>query len=126
MREVIYVLLFLAVLLTLGSVSMVSWEVALKASTYSLVIGFALGLPTGVVYHVQLYKVLSPRDELPAGWFWSPIGFNRLLSAEDRSRVMPWCYMGGFGFVLIVLGLLGIGMSMMVTIAQISGGPIAP
>ena len=58
------------------------------------------------VQHVRLFQALSPRGELPQGWIWRPLRFNARLRREERSGVMAWCYLGGFGFVIICLGLL--------------------
>jgi hypothetical protein len=58
----------------------------------------------GICYHRALYFALRP--QLPARWWLSPTRYHRLLSATQRQQVLPWFYLGGAAFVLVVLGAL--------------------
>jgi hypothetical protein len=58
----------------------------------------------GVFYHRALYRALHA--QLPARWWLSPTRYHPLLGAGQRQQVLPWFYLGGAAFVLVVLGAL--------------------
>lgn len=106
MRELGIVIALIVLMLLLSAMWVTPWESLYRAGIWLTVIGFVVGVPTGFVYHVRLYQVLHPRGELPKGWYWSPIQYNRRLAPEERSSVMAWCYVGGAGFAVICVGLI--------------------
>jgi hypothetical protein len=106
MRELGIVVALVVLMLVLSAVWVTPWESLYEAGIGLTVLGFVVGVPTGFIYHVRLYQVLHPRGELPKGWYWSPIQYNRRLHPDERARVMSWCYVGGAGFGVICLGLL--------------------
>ena len=114
MREIGIVAAITAVMCVLSGLWLASWESLYVNGIWVTAAGFLLGVPTGLVYHIRLYQVLRPRGELPPGWYWRPLRFNRLLRPDERPSVMSWCYVGGFGFLVICFGLLmmGAGVSM--------------
>lgn len=114
MREVGIVVAITAVMCVLSGVWFAPWETLYYNGIWVTVAGFVVGVPTGLFYHVRLYRLLNPRGELPRGWYWRPLRFNSRLRPEERTGVMAWCYIGGFGFAIICLGLLmmGAGVSM--------------
>jgi hypothetical protein len=114
MREVGIVVAITAVMCVLSGVWFTPWETLYYNGIWVTVAGFVVGVPTGLFYHVRLYRLLNPRGELPRGWYWRPLRFNSRLRPEERTGVMAWCYIGGFGFAIICLGLLmmGAGVSM--------------
>ena len=102
MREILLVLAILGGLVGLALLSQVPWETALRLGWWVTGAGMALGVPTGVVYHVQLYRKLAHRDALPDDWIWRPIRCNDLLAERERGAVLPWFFAGGVGFVIVV------------------------
>lgn len=82
------------------------WTLSYTVGVWVTVLGAILGIPTGAIYHLQLYRILRARDQLPPGWYWQPISLNQRLTPWERPRVLPWCYVGGVGFMLMVLGLV--------------------
>lgn len=66
--------------------------------------GLALGVPTGVLYHVELHRSLSACSRLPARWWVAPTSLHGEIPREDRVRVLGWCYAGAAGFVVTVIG----------------------
>jgi hypothetical protein len=108
-RELGVVAVITAAMCILSGVWLAPWETLYAVGIWVTAAGFLLGVPTGLVYHVRLYQTLHPRDELPRGWFWRPLRFNERLRPEERPSVMSWCYVGGFGFAVICLGLLMMG-----------------
>lgn len=114
MRELGIVVGIVSLMCMLSGVWFASWETLYFNGIWLTAAGFALGVPTGIIYHVRLYQVLHPRGQLTRGWYWRPLRFNSLLRKEERSGVLSWCYVGGFGFLVICVGLLmmGAGVSM--------------
>jgi len=98
----------------LSGVWFASWETLYYGGIWFVLAGLVVGVPTGFVYHVRLFRVLRPRGQLPRGWYWRPLRFNSRLRLEERAGVMAWCYIGGFGFVVICIGLvmMAAGVSM--------------
>lgn len=105
-------------LIAVGAALLLPWQTLFTAGAALIVIGFVVGVPTGVIYHVQLYRCLSPRGVLSKRWIWSPIENHVHLRAGDRPRVLPWCYVGAAGFVLIALGMGSIVCGMGVTMVR--------
>lgn len=114
MRELGIVGAITALMCLLSGVWFAPWETLYYNGVWVTALGFAVGVPTGLIYHLRLYQVLHPRGELPRGWYWRPLRFNTCLLPEERRSVMSWCYVGGLGFVVICVGLLimGAGVSM--------------
>lgn len=106
MRELGIVAVIVAVMLVVSGAWVTPWESLYWAGIWLTVAGFVVGVPTGFIYHLRLYQVLHPRGELPQGWFWRPLQYNRYLRPDERRSVMSWCYLGGAGFAIICLGLL--------------------
>lgn len=94
--------LALAALGLLGPLVPVTWWLAGGALCAAL--GLALGVPTGLWYHVRLRACLAARDELPRRWWLRPVSLHGRLRAEERSGVLRWFFVGGLGFVFTLLG----------------------
>ncbi len=56
--------------------------------------GMLLGIPFGVVYHLQLYRALARRGELRRGWWLHPTALHPPVGSPERPTVMPWFYAG--------------------------------
>ena len=106
MRELGIVAAVTSVMCLLSGVWFTPWETLYYGGIWVTAAGFLVGVPTGMIYHLRLYQVLHPRGELPQGWYWRPLRFNSFLRREERAGVMTWCYIGGFGFAIICVGLL--------------------
>ena len=101
-------------LLVIGLVALVSgvaavafafgWITIALGGLVCAAVGLILGVPTGVYYHVALYRCLTPRGVLPARWWWNPTKYHRYLTIDEQRLVMRWFYAGGAGFGLVVLG----------------------
>ena len=70
----------------------------------TLLLGLAVGVPTGVWYHVMVYRCVSAKMALPRRWWLAPAALHRHLSPVEARRISPWNRIGGAGFVLCVLG----------------------
>ena len=97
----------LGVCLGFGGVAAL-WSVApatlLLAGVWVTAAGLAFGVPTGLWYHVALWRSLSARARLPERWWLDPIALHGDLPREDRARVLAWCYAGAVGFVVTIAG----------------------
>jgi hypothetical protein len=109
MRELAIVAAITALMCLLSGAWVAPWETLYYGGIWVALAGFVLGVPTGFVYHVRLFRVLGPRGELPRGWYWRPLRFNSLLRPDERTGVMAWCYTGALGFAIICIGLLMMG-----------------
>ena len=109
MRELGIVVAVTALMCLVSGIWFSPWETLFYSGIWVTGAGIVLGVPTGIVYHVRLYQALKPRDELPPGWIWSPLRFNKRLQREERSGVMAWCYAGASGFFVICIGLILMG-----------------
>ena len=70
----------------------------------ALLVGLAMGVPTGFWYHVILYRCVSPKIPLPRRWWLSPAALHRHLTLAEEGRIRPWYRIGGVGFVLCLVG----------------------
>ena len=118
MRELALSLLIVVLLFGLALLSWLPWESTLDWGWWTTAAGMILGVPTGVVYHIQLYRALSRRAALPEGWIWRPIQLNAVLTSDERRWVMPWCVVGGFGFLLVAVGLVMIITAIVVALVE--------
>jgi len=66
--------------------------------------GLILGVPTGLWYHLVLYRTLSGRGHLKPGWWRRPVELHPLLTPQEYNHVRPWFVAGAVGFVLCCVG----------------------
>jgi len=96
---VLAALALVALVVTVGTASLLT--------TFGLGIlglGLVLGVPTGLWYHVVLYRCMAPKRQLSPLWWVSPGALHRHLSAADQQRIAPWYRIGGVGFALCLVG----------------------
>lgn len=118
MNEAVLALLVVLALAALGAATLLPWDVLLQAGWALTLIGFVVGVPAGVVYHVLLHRALAPRGALEPGWIWRPIAQHVHLRTHERRPVLLWCRIGAGGFVVIALGLLAFGLSVVSAVAR--------
>jgi hypothetical protein len=100
------------VILTVTALVAVQWmmQISFSASTLTvlglavLAAGIIEGIPTGLYYHIVLYRLLHPRGRLPPGWWISPSQYHVHLTEEEGRRVRRWFFLGGLGFLLCIIG----------------------
>jgi hypothetical protein len=83
---------------------LLSWTALLQLGLLAVGLGLALGLPTSLVYHLKLARLLAARGELPPRWWLSPTRLHGRLRGAERRGVLRWFYAGGAGFVLTLAG----------------------
>lgn len=117
MLEALIVVGIVSLMGAMGGLAMLPWEPLFTWGGILIAVGHAFGVPTGVVFHVLLYRSLARRASrhgvgVERGWYWRPIPLAQGLPSSERGRVMAWAFAGGVGFVLIVLGIVLVGASM--------------
>jgi len=96
----------IAFLLGLGALAMLPWEMLRTVGFAGVILGMASGVPTGVWYHVELYRALVVARADRKGWIWNPVAFHRKVPRHARRRFLGWFYAGGLSFVVIVIGIV--------------------
>lgn len=99
---VVGAVLAIAALGLLGPLVPVTWWLVGGAACTAF--GLALGVPTGLWYHVRLRACLRARGELPPRWWVHPVSLHGRLRAHERRGVLGWFVAGGVGFALAMLG----------------------
>ena len=84
--------------------SAVTLDALLATGFWLVAAGLGFGLPTGLLYHVELRRSLLAHGRLAPRWWLHPIALHPLLPAEDVFRVMAWCRLGAFGCAVAFLG----------------------
>ena len=94
-----------------AAISYLSWVTVFGSGIVLILLGLAVGVPTGFYYHVLLYRFLKPRGQLPSTWWINPSGLHRALQAEELVQIRRWFVAGACGFMASVLGcaLLALG-----------------
>lgn len=98
-------------LLGVGLMAQLSWDVLLYCGEITAALGLLLGVPPAVVYHVRLWQELTLAEVPTRGMIWNPIRFHDRVPWHRQNRYLPWFYAGGAGFVIVVLGLAFMGMA---------------
>jgi len=99
--------ILLLLLTALGAAAVILWvapATLLVAGFWLAVAGLAFGIPTGLVYHIELRRSLLARDRLPSRWWLRPTALHGEIRDADRFRVLAWCYAGAAGFLLSMAG----------------------
>jgi hypothetical protein len=105
MIELVLVLVAVAAVTVVGSLdASITPTVVAALGVGVLLLGLAVGVPTGLWYHVVLYRIVAPKISLPRRWWLSPATLHRHLTAEEARRVNPWNRVGAAGFVLCLAG----------------------
>lgn len=79
-------------------------QVMIELGLWGLAVGLFVGIPTGLWYHVVLYRQLAPRMTLPPQWWRAPVELHVRLTPEEFRRVRPWFWAGAVGFLLCCVG----------------------
>lgn len=104
-------LLVLAILAGLGGIALVTVvitpQLMIETGLWLLAGGLLVGIPTGLWYHVALYRALARRIALPPRWWRSPVELHGHLTPQDFRHIRPWFVAGAIGFVLCCVGGAG-------------------
>lgn len=105
MPEIAIVLLALLAVGVTGLVTTVlTPSLMTEVGLWTLLAGLLIGIPTGLWYHVVLYRLLAIKMALPAKWWWAPVELHPHLEPEEMTRIKPWFLVGGIGFLLSLAG----------------------
>jgi hypothetical protein len=101
-------LLVIGGLVAVGMIGLVSLvmtpQVMIEFGLWVLGAGLLMGIPTGLWYHVVLYRTLARRTTLPLRWWRRPVELHPLLTPQEFRRILPWFLAGAVGFGLCVVG----------------------
>src|SRR6266545_4114074 len=91
--------LVLAALASVGLVvllaTLLTPPVMIMLAVGALLLGLAVGMPTGFWYHVALYRIVSRKVQVPRMWWLSPSGLHVHLTDAEQRRIKPWYRQGG-------------------------------
>jgi hypothetical protein len=105
MLELSFVILGIFLLVVLGSLrDIVPPVLFVEVGLWLLVLGLLEGVPTGLYYHLVLYRILGPRGKLPPRWWILPQRYHAFLDEKEYSEVRRWFLLGGVGFFFAVVG----------------------
>ena len=105
MLELLLVLASLVGLCVIAFITVVlTPQIMIELGLWVLAGGLLVGIPTGLWYHVVLYKQLALRMTLPPRWWRAPVELHPLLTLQEFRRVRPWFVAGAAGFVLCCIG----------------------
>jgi hypothetical protein len=101
-------LLAISIVAALGSIALVTAVITprlmIELGLWVLASGLLIGIPTGLWYHVVLYRALAGKVALRPGWWRRPVELHPLLTPAESKRVRPWFLAGAVGFVLCCVG----------------------
>jgi len=105
MFEFLLATAIVAVLLVIGLVAVaITPGLMVELGLWVLAAGLILGVPTGVWYHVALYRALTGAGNLKPGWWRRPVELHPLLTPRQFIDVRFWFVGGAVGFVLCCIG----------------------
>ena len=90
-------------------------QIMIELGLWVLVGGLLVGIPTGLWYHVELYRQLAPRVTLPPRWWRAPVDLHSQLTPLELRRVRPWFVAGAVGFLLCCVGGIAAIIGLLVT-----------
>lgn len=70
----------------------------------AIVLGLAVGVPAGIVYHVKLHRALSAVGAVERRWWWNPTIYHERVADQARRSMMRWFRAGAAGFLVAVSG----------------------
>jgi hypothetical protein len=111
MGELLIALGICAALGAAAALWMIAPATLLLLGFWTTLVGLAFGIPTGALYHVALHRSLRACSRLPARWWVAPTALHGELPAEDRARVLGWCYAGAAGFGITLLGCVLVALA---------------
>jgi len=102
----IWLVVALVVVLAVGGLvlPLLPWTAVLELGVLGVALGLGLGIPTSLVYHAKLARVLGARGELPSRWWLAPTRLHARLRGAERRAVLRWFFLGGAGFVITLAG----------------------
>ena len=105
MLELLLVFGALIVFGVIGFITLViTPQIMILLGLWVLAAGLLIGIPTGLWYHVALYRQLATRMALPSRWWQRPVELHQFLTPGEFRQVQPWFIVGAVGFVLCCVG----------------------
>ncbi len=115
-------LLVLASMVGFGAIALITVvitpQIMIELGFRLLAVGLLVGIPTGLWYHVALYRALVGRVTLPPRWWKAPVELHTQLTPFELRRVRPWFVAGAIGFLLCCVGGVAAIVGLLVTRLQ--------
>jgi hypothetical protein len=103
MKEALWVLGALLVMVLLGVARAVPFLDLIAAGQSVMLYGAAFGVPFEIVYFTALGVSLG--GQRPVGWYWRPFVHHHLLTKSQRVVVLPFYALGALSFAVATLGI---------------------
>jgi hypothetical protein len=81
-------------------VTWLPWEATFGLGLALVLLGMAIGVPAGALYHVRLYRLTRPTGT----WWLRPTTLHPQLGEAERPRVMGVFKLGATGFIIAIAG----------------------
>ena len=105
MHELLLVLVSLVVVAVIGFIAkLMTPLIMIEFGLWILAGGLLIGIPSGLWYHVVLYRAVKKRMTLPRWWWRRPVELHARLTPLEFRPVRPWFVAGAAGFVLCCVG----------------------
>ena len=96
----------------LSALALLPWLWLLQGGAALVALGLFVGMPAGVVYHVQLHQELRAVGQLGARWWLQPIAQHVHLDDAGRERIRFMCGLGAAGCGVAFVGCLVIAVAL--------------
>ncbi|MEL6195602.1 MAG: hypothetical protein AAFZ38_04595 [Myxococcota bacterium] len=114
MREALIAIAIVASLLAISLANVwLSIADVLRISWWFIGLGMLVGTPSGVVYHIALYRALKAHRIHAPDWWWNPTRHHRSFPHRLSLGVRIPFYAGAFGAGLSFLGCAGLLLALM-------------
>lgn len=104
MRETLLVTLMAAGLAALAALGRMPLGQAVLVGGWLIGGGLVVGVPAGVLYHVQLRRELARAGGVPRGWIWRPTELHAVVPEHDRMRFLPSFWLGAVACGVVFFG----------------------
>lgn len=105
MKETLWVVLALFVMLLLGAARAVPFLELIALGQSVMLYGAGIGVPLEIVYFGALAVCLRLAGKTPAGWYWRSFEHHHLLTPQQRWLVLPFFFLGALSFLVATIGI---------------------
>lgn len=103
--ETILVFSGLGLLAVLGTLTTITTPLGMvELGVATLAAGLLAGIPSGLWYHVVLYRTIAKKTTIPKQWWIAPSRLHAALTPLESSAIRPWFLLGASGVLLCCVG----------------------
>lgn len=105
MYEIFWVLFSIALLGIFSPLlEMLPTSLMVELGFFGLGFGLLVGIPSGLWYHVELYRALTAKLQVPSRWWLSPTDYHLQLAHHELTKIRPWYLLGASAFTIALAG----------------------